>query len=111
MFVGMESIFWLTRYSNRVNFMNKKELKTRGFAVDAGFSGEPHYRKLVVIEQYPFTAEHRCLGQTGTCSDFCVPVPEGAKCLCPIGKSGFLIFGFKFFSNEIVQYICRQGVG
>jgi len=86
MFVGMESIFWLTRYSNRVNFMNKKELKTRGFAVDAGFSGEPHYRKLVVIEQYPFTAEHRCLGQTGTCSDFCVPVPEGAKCLCPIGK-------------------------
>jgi hypothetical protein len=84
--VGLESIFWLSQYSSRINWITHKEPKaTRGFIIDASDDYSVQYRKLAIVDTYNYT-EHVCMGHTGGCSDLCAPTPQGSRCLCPLGK-------------------------
>lgn len=89
MAVGVDSVFWLTLYSGRLNWFDTAEPKnSRGFVMDSGDDSDDHaveYRKLVMVEHFNASLQHVCLGHTGGCSNLCVPTPQGATCLCPAG--------------------------
>ena len=84
--VSVDSVFWLTLYSSRINWFEKSEPKTsHGFIMDSDDGYSIEYRKLAVVEHFNSSQEHVCLGHTGGCSHLCVPTPQGATCLCPTG--------------------------
>lgn len=85
--VSDDSVFWLTQYSSRMNWLSKQEPKTtRGFIIDAGADDlSDQYRIMAIIDHFDYSDDHVCLGHTGGCSDICAPTPKGAKCLCPLG--------------------------
>ena len=87
--VGVDSVFWLTLYSNRLNWFRKADAKkARGFVMASGDDAEDYaveYRKLVLVDHFNASGQHVCLGHTGGCSNICVPTPHGATCLCPAG--------------------------
>lgn len=89
MSVGIDSVFWLTLYSNRLNWFDKEDPKNgRGFVMDSDEDLDGHaieYRKLIMVDHFNGSEQHVCLGHTGGCSDMCVPTPLGATCLCPVG--------------------------
>ncbi len=87
--VTSDSLFWLTLNSSRLNWLSKQEPKTtRGFMMhlDGTEPSDQYYRMMSVIEQFGYEDDHACLSQTFECSDICAPTPNGAKCLCPLGK-------------------------
>ncbi|KAK4005331.1 hypothetical protein OUZ56_007048 [Daphnia magna] len=83
-----DSVFWLTQFSTRISWLNKQDPKTmRGFVIDASDDLSVQYRLMTVVDQFNFDShEHSCLGHSGGCSDICSPTPNGATCLCPLGK-------------------------
>lgn len=83
-----DSVFWLTQFSTRISWLNKQDPKTmRGFVIDATEDISVQYRLMTVVDNFDFSHDHLCLGQSGGCSDICVPTPHEAKCLCPVGKT------------------------
>ena len=86
--VNADSVFWMTQYSTRINWLSKGDPKmTRGFIVDADSDVvQNQYRIIAIVDHFDYLEDHVCLGHTGGCSDICAPTPKGAKCLCPLGK-------------------------
>ena len=59
--VTSDSVFWLTRYSNRVSWIKKRDSKsTRGFNIDSSSDFEVQYRKLTIVEKYDFSPDRAC---------------------------------------------------
>nr|QJE49263.1 vitellogenin receptor [Diaphanosoma celebensis] len=82
-----DAIYWLTSYSNRVNWISKQgdSRAIRGFNVDVASNAEVQFRKLALIDNFDFSADHHCFKNSAGCSHICAPTPDGSECMCPLG--------------------------
>ena len=81
------TVFWLTENSTFLSwFNNQPQNRMRDFVIET-VNISAQFRLMVSLSPTDSMHDHFCMDPSANCSDICVPVPNKAKCLCPLGKS------------------------